>query len=85
MVHGVGHVDGRRRRRRTAWRGGVAAEAEDGRVAGGAGVAVPGEAADAAVRQEDTLRGAEAERGEAAPDEGPLRQAHRRRVRRHLT
>lgn len=59
----------------------------DRRREGGAGVAVQGEAADAAVRQEDPVRGAQAQRREAAADEGPVRQAplrRRRPVRRHL-
>ena len=47
----------------------------DRRRAGGAGVAVPGEAADAAVRQEDPVRGAQAQRREAAAHEGPVREA----------
>ena len=85
LLRGAGRVDGRGR---TAGWGGVDATAgDDGRRAGGAGVAVPGEAADEAVRQEDTVRGAEAERGEAAADEGPVRQAagrRRRPMRRHL-
>ncbi|RLN07109.1 zinc finger protein CONSTANS-LIKE 16-like isoform X1 [Panicum miliaceum] len=88
LLRGAGRVDGRGR---TAGWGGVDAAAGDhGRRAGGAGVAVPGEAADEAVRQEDTVRGAEAERGEAAADEGPVRQAAgrrrncRRALRRHL-
>jgi len=88
LLRGAGRVDGRER---TAGWGGVDATAgDDGRRAGGAGVAVPGEAADEAVRQEDTVRGAGAERGEAAADEGPVRQAagrrrrRRRPMRRHL-
>lgn len=51
----------------------------DRRREGGAGVAVQGEAADAALLQEDPVRGAQAQRREAAADEGPLRQARRRR------
>lgn len=84
--------------RRTAGRrGGDDTTAGDGRRrAGGAGDTVPGEAADEAVRQEDKVRGAETQRGEAAADEGPIRQAtccrrrgrrrscHCRSVRRHL-
>lgn len=85
-------------RRTAGWGGCGDSTAGDGRRAGGAGDTVPGEAADEAVRQEDKVRGAEAQRGEAAADEGPLRQAtcrcrrgrrrrrsyHCRPVRRHL-
>lgn len=80
------HVDcgrsGRARRRRPAGH----VEAGDGRRPGGPGVAVPGEAEDAALLQEDPVRGAQAQRREAATDEGPLRQAcqcHRRWQPRH--
>jgi hypothetical protein len=69
----AGRVAGGRRRTIDAAVGG------GGRLPGGAGVTVPGEAADAAVRQEDSVRGTEAQRGEAAPDEGPVRQARSRR------
>ena len=73
LLRGAGRVDGRGR---TAGWGGVdAAAGDDGRRAGGAGVAVPGEAADAAVRQEDPVRGAQAQRREAAAHEGPVREA----------
>jgi hypothetical protein len=77
----AGRVDAGRR-----WRTIDHAAVGGGRLPGGAGVAVPGEEADEAVRQEDTVRGAEAERGEAAADEGPLRQAagSRRRSRHDL-
>jgi hypothetical protein len=80
----AGHVVGGGRSRPR--RGGTIepAEAGDGRRPGGARVAVPGEAEDATLLQEDPLRGAQAQRREAAADEGTLRQAcHRRRRRRH--
>jgi len=91
-VYGAG-LDGGRRT--AGWgSGGGESTAGDGRRAGGARDAVPGEAADEAVREEDKVRGAEAQRGEAAADEGPIRQAtcrcrrrrscHCRPVRRHL-
>ena len=50
----------------------------DRRREGGAGVAVQGEAADAAVRQEDPVRGAQAQRRVASAEVGPVRQARRR-------
>jgi hypothetical protein len=81
-----GRVGGGRRTDVRRWRTTIDAAVGGGRLPGGAGVAVPGEEADEAVRQEDTVRGAEAERGEAAADEGPLRQAagSRRRSRHDL-
>jgi hypothetical protein len=69
-------------RRTVGWGGGGDSTAGDGRRARGAGNTVPGEAADEAVRQEDKVRGPEAQRGEAAADEGPIRQATSCRCRR---
>jgi hypothetical protein len=72
------HVGGGRSRRPRRRGAEPAGEAGDGRRPGGAGVAVPGEAADAALLQEDPVRSAQAQRREAPADEGPLRQARLR-------
>ncbi|RWW31016.1 hypothetical protein GW17_00004386 [Ensete ventricosum] len=68
----------RRRRRSSSGEGDVSSTgggSRGGRRKGGEGVEVPGEAADEAVLEEDTVRGEEAERGEAAEDEGPVCEA----------
>ena len=72
---GSGRSGGPRRRGPAAGHG----EAGDGRRPGGPSVAVPGEAEDEALLQEDPVRGAQAQRREAAKDERPLRQACHRR------
>ena len=71
----TGHVvDGRNGRPRR--RGALHAEAgDDGRRSGGPSVPVPREAPDAALLQEDPVRGAQAQRREAAAHEGPVREA----------
>lgn len=72
---GVGDVDDRwRLPRRRTWRRCRAGTTRHGRRARGESEPLQGEAEDAAVLEEDTVRGAQIECGEAAADERPLRQ-----------